>query len=105
MDAAALILLVSGVGVAFGWQPMPDGSQQYEYVVQLEPELAETLADGRSIPIVIDVPKEVQPIGRIRVVVGREEPPRQRLVTRLKPATGGQGSTVELAQYNRYGDD
>jgi hypothetical protein len=106
MDAAAL-LLISAVGVAFGWQPMPDGSQQYEYIVQLDPELAQTLADGRSIPIVSDVPPEVQPIGRIRVVVGREEPPRQRLVTRLKPPAGSadQDSAVELAQFSRYGDD
>jgi hypothetical protein len=104
MDAAAL-LLVSAVGVAFGWQPMPDGSQRYEYIVQLEPELAQTLAEGRSIPIVSDVPPEVQPIGRIRVVVGREEPPRQRLVTRLKPAAGPQDSAIELAQYSRYADE
>jgi hypothetical protein len=111
MDGAALLLLVSGVGVGFGWQPMPDGSQRYEYVVQVERELAATLAAGQSIPIVADIPPEVQPIGRIRVVVGREELPRQRLVTHLKPALDGAASSadgVKLAQYNqapaqRYG--
>jgi hypothetical protein len=111
MDGAALLLLVSGVGVGFGWQPMPDGSQRYEYVVQVEPELAATLAAGQSIPIVADIPAEVQPIGRIRMVVGREELPRQRLVTHLKPATDGMAAStdgVKLAQYNqapapRYG--
>ncbi|MBA3480315.1 MAG: hypothetical protein H0T51_00735 [Pirellulales bacterium] len=111
MDGAALLLLVSGVGVGFGWQPMPDGSQRYEYVVQVEPELAATLAAGQSIPIVADIPAEVQPIGRIRMVVGREELPRQRLVTQLKPALDGTAASadgVKLAQYNqapapRYG--
>jgi hypothetical protein len=106
MDGAALLLLVSSVGVAFGWQPMPDGSQRYEYVVQVEPDLVKTLADGQSIPIVSDVPEQVQPIGRIRLVVGREALPRQRLVTRLKPANDGSDeSGVALAQYNQpYGD-
>ncbi|MBA3480488.1 MAG: hypothetical protein H0T51_01620 [Pirellulales bacterium] len=111
MDGAAILLLVSGVGVGFGWQPMPDGSQRYEYVVQVEPELAATLAAGQSIPIVADIPAEVQPIGRIRVVVGRDELPRQRLVTHLKPATDGAAAGadgVKLAQFSqppqlRYG--
>lgn len=105
MDGATLLLVisgmgVSGVGVGFGWQPMPDGSQRYEYVVQVEPELAATLARGHAIPIVAEIPDEVQPIGRIRLVVGREDLPRQRLVTHLKPAIDG----VQLAQHNQYAD-
>jgi len=117
MDGAALLLVVSGVGVGFGWQPMPDASPRYEYIVQIEPELAATLADGKSIPIASDIPDEIQPVGRIRVVVGRGDLPRQRLVTRLKPTdesaalqapgpSGGQSkpSGVELAQYNQFGD-
>lgn len=112
MDGAGWLLLVSGVGVGFGWQPLGDGSPRYEYVVQVEPEVAARLADGHSLPIVADVPAEVQPIGRIRVVVGRDDVPRQRMMTLLKPATDGvasgaaAGGGVELAQYNaapRYG--
>ena len=37
---------------------MPDGSPRYEYIVQVEPELLATLADGQSIPIVADVPEQ-----------------------------------------------
>jgi len=120
MDGAALLVLIASAGVGFGWQPMPDGSPRYEYIVQLDPELAATLADGKPIPIVGEVPDEVQPVGRIRLVVGSETLPRQRLVTRLKPAdpptVAAPGSSagppsqgdVELAQYdssgnNRYG--
>jgi hypothetical protein len=102
MDAAALVLLVAGIGVDFGWQPMPDGTPRYEYVVQVEPEMVTALASGQSIPLVSDVPDDVRPIGRIRVVVGHGAPPRQRLVTRLKPvgdSAPGANRGVELAQY------
>ena len=113
MDAAALVLLVSGVGVGFGWQPMPDGSPRYEYIVQVEPELLATLAGGQSIPISGDVPEHVHPIGRVRLVVGRGALPRQQLVTLLKPVEDGKtaaaGSGVQQAQYAepalpRYGE-
>jgi hypothetical protein len=109
MDGAALALLVCGVGVSFGWQPMPDGAPRYEYIVQVEPGLAATLAEGQAIPIVSDIPEEVQPIARIRVVVGSGSLPRQRLVTRLKPAadeavaTGG-GNVAQAAYDTPAGD-
>ncbi len=90
METAVLALLalganLSGMGVLFGWQPMPDGSEKVEYIVQLEPELAATLREGQSIPITSDIPDGIGPIGRIRIVVGSEQLPRQSLATRLKP--------------------
>ncbi len=85
MEAVTLFLFASGMGVMFGWQPMPDGSPRYEYVVQLEPELVETLKEGQSIPISSDIPEDIRPIGRIRIVVGRGPLPRQQLTTRFKP--------------------
>ena len=51
MGSATLFFMASTVGVLFGWQPMPDGSARYEYVVQLDPELVATLEAGESIPI------------------------------------------------------
>jgi hypothetical protein len=113
MAGAGLLVLFAAVGVNFGWQPMPDGSARYEYVVQLEPEVAATLADGKSIPIVSEVPEEIQPVARVRVIVGKGDLPRQRLVTRLKPAdtsaessaaAGKKDDDVALAQYNQYSD-
>jgi hypothetical protein len=69
------------------------------------------LADGKSIPIVSDVPEEIHPIGRIRVVVGKGDLPRQRLVTRLKPVDSAKPETssvtdggVTPAQYGQYND-
>src|SRR5690349_21461770 len=113
MAGAAFLVLFAAVGVNFGWQPISDGTARYEYIVQVEPEVAATLASGKSIPIVSEVPEEIQPVGRVRVVVGKAELPRQRLVTRLKPAdtsattkeaAGGAKEGVELAQYNQYGN-
>jgi hypothetical protein len=83
MDGAALFALFAAVG--FGWQPMPDGSERYEYIVQVDQDLAATLAAGKSIPIVGEVPEGIHPIGRVRIVVGEESLPRERLVTQLKP--------------------
>ncbi len=90
METAVLALLalganLSGMGVLFGWQPMPDDSEKVEYIVQIEPALAATLREGQSIPITSDIPEDVGPIGRIRIVVGSEQLPRQNLATRLKP--------------------
>jgi hypothetical protein len=117
MDGAALFALIAAVG--FGWQPMPDGSERYEYIVQVDEELAATLASGKSIPIVGEVPDDIRPIGRVRVVIGDGAPPRERMVKRLKPvvaATTGQPAlaaeesivvrgqnAVGSADYNRYG--
>lgn len=107
MDRAAFLLLFSGVGL--GWQPMPDGTNRYECVVQIEPEMLDELAQGKSIPVAGELPAHVQPIARIRVVVGSGEVPRQQLVTLMKPidgsatpATGAAvvpDSSIKLAQF------
>ncbi len=96
MESAVILVLAlkmavaSSMGVMFGWQPMPDSASnedgpKIEYIVQIEPELAATLRDGLSIPITSDIPDDIGPIGRIRIVVGRDELPRQKLVTNFKP--------------------
>jgi len=70
MATAAFLLLVSSVGVGFGWQPMPDGSPRVEYLVRIEPEMLTALQAGSTIPIVSEVPEDVGPIGRVRIVIG-----------------------------------
>ena len=79
MATAAFLLLVSSVGVGFGWQPMPDGSPRVEYLVRIEPEMLTALQAGSTIPIVSEVPEDVGPIGRVRIVIGTEALPRQNL--------------------------
>ena len=85
MQSALLFLMASSLGVMFGWQPMPDGSPQYEYVVQLEPELLATMREGTTIPISSEVPDDIRPIARIRITVGRDDLPREQLAADLKP--------------------
>jgi hypothetical protein len=114
MDGAALFALFAAVG--FGWQPMPDGSERYEYIVQVDQDLAATLAAGKSIPIVGEVPEGIHPIGRVRIVVGEASLPRERLVTQLKPVVVASAdeaaeeqsivvrgqNAVAPTQYNQY---
>jgi len=91
METLLFILVTSGMGVVFGWQPMPDGTPSYECIVQLEPELVDTLSRGDSIPIALEVPEDIRPVGRIRIVVGSDSLPQQRLVTKLKPLPDSSG--------------
>lgn len=79
MDAATLLLIMAIAGVNFGWQPAPDGAPGYEYIVQVEPELVDAVKRGDSIPIESNIPQEVTPIRKVRVVVGRGELPREPL--------------------------
>lgn len=81
--------LASLMGIVCGWQPMPDGSQSYECVVQIEPELLESLKRGDSIPLSVEVPEHVRPIGRIRLTVGHGDLPQQTLATTFKPWPAG----------------
>jgi hypothetical protein len=75
----------SATGIVCGWQPMPDGSPSYECVVQLEPELLDSLKHGDSIPLSVEIPEHVRPINRIRIVVGTGTVPQRTLATNLKP--------------------
>ncbi len=60
-------------GVDVGWQPLPEGG--LEYIVQIEPELLETLRSGQ--PIQSDLPSRLKDIRAYRIVVGTAELPRE----------------------------
>ena len=79
MDAATLLLVLVIAGVNFGWQPTSDGTTGYEYVVQVEPELVDVMQRGESVPIESNIPPDVTPIRKVRIVVGRGELPRTPL--------------------------
>jgi hypothetical protein len=84
--------ITAGVGIGYGWQPMPDGSPRVEYIVQMSPEMISMLQSGQSIPIVSEVPARIGPVGRVRIVIGTDDLPRQGLqveTTQLKPQPGG----------------
>jgi hypothetical protein len=61
------------LSVEAGWQPLPEGG--VEYLIQIEPQLLETLKSGQ--PIQSDVPSYVKDVRALRVTVGTAELPRQ----------------------------
>jgi hypothetical protein len=77
MDAALVLLYLVAAGVNYGWQPTENADGGYEYIIQVEPELLDMLASGESVPIESNVPPEVAPIRKVRVVVGRGVLPRE----------------------------
>ena len=68
------------------------------------------MTDGSAAPLAADVPDEIRPIGRIRVVVGDGDLPRERLVVAVRPiseqgnSVAGDSEGVELTQYREYRD-
>ena len=75
------------LGIDVGWKPLPEGGT--EYLIQIEPNLLETLKSGE--PILSDVPPYVKDVRSYRITVGTGELPRE-----LPPESGvgGQGPEV-----------
>lgn len=80
MTSPALLLFVPLLGVSFGYEPSSDAEVGYDYTVQVEPELLEQMKAGEAEAIEANIPPEVSPIRRIRVVVGN-----QPLAKKLRP--------------------
>lgn len=98
MSLTTVFAAVAAMAVNFGWQRADDG---YEYLVQLEPETLQLLHEGVEVPIDSHVPEGVQPIRRVRIVVGKAELPRAELTDAEEPRTG---EAVERSAYWRPGD-
>jgi hypothetical protein len=61
------------LGVDAGWERLPDGGMLY--IIQIEPELLDTLRSGE--PIYSDIPSGVKDVRGYRIVVGTAELPRE----------------------------
>lgn len=72
MYSLIVLLATTGVSVDYGWQPNPQG--EVEYIIQIEPELLQALANGDEITSRID--PRVEGVRRFRIRVGSEAPPR-----------------------------
>jgi len=71
-------LAATVLGIDVGWQRLPEGGLQY--LIQIEPEMLETLKGGE--PIESDIPTRVRDIRGYRITVGKgplpkEEPPAE----------------------------
>ncbi len=80
MQAVAILLAASAIGVDYGWQPASDGA--VEYIIQIEPSLLALLREGE--PIVSRVPPEVGAVRSFRIQVGSGELPHE-LPPRAEP--------------------
>jgi hypothetical protein len=84
-------LAASLVAVTFGWVPAERANQSqpsegYDYLVKLSPEDLEALRDGRTVDLVSELPTNLGPIERVRILVGEGDAPQQlRERDRLSP--------------------
>lgn len=77
MNGAAVLLMLSTLGVDFGWQLAPDG--KLEYIIQIPPSQYEAIRNNAN-GVDSNIPPEVvRHIQRIRIVVGSSQLPRDPL--------------------------
>jgi hypothetical protein len=71
MNAALLFVALSAVGIDHGWQPLPDGG--VEYILQIEPQMLETLRSQNDVESYLPPGLDVK---KIRVTVGNAKLPK-----------------------------
>ena len=84
MNAISFLVVAAALSVDYGWQQTDSG--EWEYIVQVEPALLSSLADGER--IVSELPRELQGVRRIVLRVGTGDVPRGRIPDVLQ--TSGQ---------------
>jgi hypothetical protein len=67
-----MVVAALSLGVEVGWQPLAGGG--FEYIVQIEPQMLESLRAGES--IISEIPPELRGVRRYRLVVGTGPLPR-----------------------------
>ena len=89
------------LGVDAGWRPLPEGGM--EYLIQIEPQLIETLGSGQAIQS--EIPPCVKDVRAYRITVGtgalpRETPPPTAAPKVLPPEVAGR----PIAQQTVYAE-
>jgi hypothetical protein len=72
MNTLGIAVLIATVGIDTGWQPLADG--QFEYILQLEPQVLEALRDGRE--VASDIPASLRGVRFYRLTAGTATLPR-----------------------------
>ncbi len=94
MNAIALLVAATTLGVDYGWQPTEDGD--VEYIIQIEPSLLEALKSGRD--ITSEIHPDVRGVRRFRIRVGSNALPREGSVAsddESQPAPGAPPAVEE----------
>lgn len=84
MHAAALFVATAVLGVNFGWQPTRTG--ELEYIIQIEPELIDSLLAGEA--VASEIPPELGGVRKFRIQLGRDPLPRRGAPAAPKAAAG-----------------
>jgi hypothetical protein len=82
------------VGIDVGWRPLPEGG--VEYLIQIEPELLETLESGSAVES--DIPPSVTGVRAYRITVGAGELPRELPEPEAQPFEPGANPDAPEAQ-------
>ncbi|HLA83732.1 MAG TPA: hypothetical protein VJL29_02980 [Thermoguttaceae bacterium] len=97
MLGAAFCVATAVLGIDVGWEPDPQGNVQY--VLQIEPELAQRMLEGKTVEF--DLRPEHLNTRHVLVRVGKGKPPRienpaasQTNPKEVSPAKQGQASSV-----------
>lgn len=102
MTTYAAIALATLWSVTFGYEPSADADVGYDYIVQVEPEMLESMQRGKAPEIEANIPPEVAPIRRVRIVVGKEELPKKLRAplgrTSMRPDIDAGAAATLLAQ-------
>jgi hypothetical protein len=81
MHALMVLVAASAFGVDVGWEPLPDGG--LEYIIQIEPQLLDTLLKGHD--LVSELPAGLN-VKRYRITVGDAKLPRENEPAANQPA-------------------
>ncbi len=73
MCGTAICVVMMAVGIDVGWEPLPGGG--VEYIIQIEPEMLDTLRDGEDLGS--DIPSGLD-VRSYRIVVGTGKLPRRK---------------------------
>ncbi len=74
----ALLIAAASLGIDAGWQPLPEGG--LEYIVQIEPQMLETMSSALIEDNVSDIPPDLlSSVRKIRITFGTQALPREGL--------------------------
>ena len=98
MSGIIVCLSAAVMGVDYGWQPVAGGG--IEYIIQIEPELLDSLKSGHD--IFSDLPASVRSIRSYRITVGNgrlphqgEPPPTSAVVPAGGPSAAAEGGAAK----------
>jgi hypothetical protein len=73
MNGVLALVAATVVSIDIGWQPRPDGG--FEYIIQIEPQMLDTLKDGQAIGS--ELPANLRGMRSYKITVGNAKLPHE----------------------------